>query len=190
MKLIRPLLVSFGALTLITGAAYPAVVTGLARMAFPWKSQGSLIRVQGQVRGSRLIAQATEDPRYFWCRPSSTSTFPTNAAASGGSTLAGSNPELAALVARRVQVLRTSDPGNRAPIPQDLVTASASGLDPDISPDAARWQAPRIARVRGLAEGDVLGLVNAHLERRLAGPPCVNVLELNLALESLGKAGE
>ena len=108
----------------------------------------SLVVVDGQVRGSRMLAQATEDPRFFWCRPSATATFPTHALASGGSCLAVSNPALKELIAQRVKVLQVSDPGNTAPIPQELVTASASGLDPDLSPEGARWQIRRIARAR------------------------------------------
>ena len=187
MKLIRPLLVSFGSLLLVTGVAYPAVVTGLARIVFPDRAGGSLVSVDGQVRGSRLIAQATEDPRYFWCRPSSTSPYPTHASASGGSTLAPSNPDLASAVSRRLQALRDSDPGHADPIPQDLVTVSASGLDPHISPEAARWQAPRVARTRQLPVEEVLKLVASMVSRSTLGPANVNVLELNLALDGLGK---
>lgn len=171
MKLFRPLIVSFGSLVLVTGVAYPAVVTGLARITFPWKAQGSLVQVDGQVRGSRLIAQATEDPRYFWCRPS------------GTATQAPSNPALREAVARRVQFLRESDPGNAAPIPQDLVTDSASGLDPHISPEAAAWQVSRVARLRGMDLKVVQALVDRHTERSLMSPARVNVLELNLALD-------
>nr|WP_320133955.1 potassium-transporting ATPase subunit KdpC [uncultured Holophaga sp.] len=185
MKLIRPLLVSFGALTLLTGVAYPLVVTGLAHLAFPAKAGGSLIRIDGKIRGSSLIAQSTQDPRYFWSRPSPTQCFPTNASASGGSTLAESNPELARGVAERVRALRASDPTNPEPIPQDLVTASASGLDPDLSPEAARWQAARIARIRGIPREQVLALVAAATHRKVLMPATVNVLELNVALDGL-----
>ncbi len=185
--MLRPLLASFGALALLTGLVYPAILTGLAGLVFPVPAGGSLRWVEGRVRGSTLVGQATQDPRYFWCRPSSTTPFPTHAAASGGSTLAPSNPALAEAVARRAQVLREADPGNPEPLPQDLVTASASGLDPHISPEGAHWQARRVARVRVLEVARVEALVNAYVQRSLLGPPQVNVLELNLALDALDR---
>lgn len=183
--MLRPLLVSFGALTLLTGLAYPAALTGLARLAFPDQAGGSLIRLEGQVRGSRLVAQATEDPRYFWCRPSATGPFPTHAGASGGSYQAVSNPALAQAVAARAASLRASDPGNLDPVPQDLVTASASGLDPHLSPEGAQWQVPRVARLRGLEAQAVRDLVVRHTVRGALGGAHVNVLELNLALDQV-----
>jgi len=171
VTIFRPLFSSFGALLLLTGVAYPAVVTGLAQVLYPAKSQGSLIRIEGQVRGSRLIGQPTEDPRYFWGRPV------------GSSTLAASNPELREAVAQRVRLLRASDPANPAPIPQDLVTASASGLDPDLSPEGAQWQAARVAHQRGLGLQPLLHLIEQHTERPMLSPARVNVLALNMALD-------
>lgn len=184
MSLFRPLLVSFATLTAATGLVYPALMTGLAQAAFPKQAQGSLLQVNGQVRGSKLIGQATTDPAYFWSRPSSTAPFPTNASASAGSTLAPSNPTLHQAITQRIEALRASDPGQTAPIPADLLTASASGLDPHLSPQAARWQAPRIARARGLALDQVLSLVEAHIHRPRLGPEVVNVLELNADLDT------
>lgn len=185
MRFLRPLLVSFGTLTLLTGLAYPAALTLAARILFPQSSQGSPLVVGGQVRGSRLIAQATEDPRYFWCRPSPTGGFSTNAAASGGSTLAGSGPAFREALDKRIAALRAANPDNPAPIPQDLVTASASGLDPHLSPEGALWQVPRIAKARGLVPGDLEALVRRHIEGGSAAPARVNVLELNGALDGL-----
>lgn len=182
--MLRPLLVSFGALALLTGLLYPFAITAAARLTFPKQAGGSLLRVEGQVRGSRLLGQATEDPRYFWGRPSATATFPTNPGASGGSYLAPSNPALAEAIATRIQTLKASDPGQNQPIPQDLVTASASGLDPHISPEAARWQAARVARLRGMDPGAVLALVDRHVVRGAFAPARVNVLELNLTLDT------
>lgn len=183
MTMLRPLLVSFGTLTLLTGLAYPLAFTGAAQLAFPAQARGGLLLVDGQTRGSRLIAQATEDPRFFWCRPSATGAFPTNAGASGGSNLAASNPSLADAVAARVKALQASDPDNPEPIPQDLVTASASGLDPHLSPEAARWQAPRVAHLRHRSLESVLALVARHTEHSAFGPDRVCVLALNLDLE-------
>lgn len=185
MKLLRPLSISFSALALLTGLLYPAASTGIARIIFPYKAGGSLVIVDGRVRGSRLIAQATEDPRYFSCRPSATQPFPTNAAASAGSTLAASNPALGKAVVQRVMSLQAANPGQPEPIPQDLVSASASGLDPHISPESARWQALRIARVRGLEPALVQRLIDEHLEGGSLAPGRVNVLGLNLALDEL-----
>ncbi len=185
MKLVRPLCISFGALALLTGIAYPVAVTGIARVAFPDQAGGSLLRVGGRVRGSRLIAQATQDPRYFRCRPSPTGPFPTNAAAGAGSTLAASNPARRSAGARRLAELRASDPGQRDPVPQDLVSASGSGLDPHISPESARWQAGRIASARGMARDAVERLIERHLEGGLLSPRRVNVLVLNQALDGL-----
>ena len=185
MRVLRPLLVSFGALTVLTGLAYPAALTLAARLLFPRSSQGSLLVVDGRVRGSRLIAQAPEDPRNFWSRPSPTGAFPTNAAASGGSTLAGSSQAFRKVRDRRLAALRTANPDNPAPIPQDLVTASGSGLDPHLSPEGALWQVPRIAKARGIAPGDLEALVRRHVEGGALSPARVNVLELNAALDGL-----
>jgi K+-transporting ATPase ATPase C chain len=186
MPTLRPALATFGSLALLTGLAYPALITGAGRVFFPRRAAGSLIVRNGHVLGSELIAQHTEDPKYFWGRLSATGEFPTNAAASGGSNLAPSNPELAKAADRRIRALREADPGNPEPVPVELVTASASGLDPHIGPAAAAYQVSRVARARGLAPSRVQALVKAHTEGRtfgLLGEPRVNVLQLNLALD-------
>jgi len=173
-------------LTILTGLVYPLVVTGVAEVAFPHQAHGSLITHGGRAVGSHLIGQAFSDPRYFWSRPSATTPMPYNAGSSGGSNLGPTNPDLGKQVAERVATLRAADPGNTRPVPVDLVTASASGLDPDISPAAAEFQVPRVARVRGLAESAVRDLVSAHTSPRflgVLGEPRVNVLKLNLALD-------
>jgi K+-transporting ATPase ATPase C chain len=175
-------------LTVITGLVYPALVTGIAQVAFPFQANGSLVYHQGRVRGSALIGQPFSDPKYFWGRPSATSPYAYNAEASAGSNLGPTNPELLARVKERVEALRRSQPGSDRLIPVDLVTASGSGLDPHLSPAAALYQVPRIARVRGLSEASVTGLVAQHLEKRwfgILGEPHVNVLELNLDLDDL-----
>jgi K+-transporting ATPase ATPase C chain len=175
-------------LTVITGLVYPALVTGIAQVAFPFQANGSLVHHQGRVRGSALIGQPFSDPKYFWGRPSATSPYAYNAEASAGSNLGPTNPELLARVKERVEALRRSQPGSDRLIPVDLVTASGSGLDPHLSPAAALYQVPRIARVRGLSEASVTGLVAQHLEKRwfgILGEPHVNVLELNLDLDDL-----
>jgi K+-transporting ATPase ATPase C chain len=174
------------AFTLITGVAYPLLVTGLAQLAFPGEANGSLIRAGDRVIGSRLVGQAFSDPKYFWSRPSATTPMPYNAAASSGSNLGPLNPALREAVRRRVTALRVADAAASAPVPVDLVTASASGLDPHISPAAAAFQVARIARVRGLPRGTVAALVARHTQGRFLGTlgePRVNVLELNLALD-------
>jgi K+-transporting ATPase ATPase C chain len=186
MSMIRPALVSFGALAIITGLAYPLALTGVGQALFPVKANGSLIVKDGQILGSRLIGQFTEDPKYFWGRLSATGDYPTNAANSGGSNLAPSNPDLVKGAERRIQALRAADPTNSMPVPSDLVTASGSGLDPHITPAAAEYQVRRVARVRGLAESSLRELVRNHTEGRtfgLLGEPRVNVLDLNLALD-------
>lgn len=175
-------------LTLLTGLAYPLTVTGLAQVLFPRQANGSLIMRDGKVLGSRLIGQPFRDPRYFWSRPSATRSVPYNGLASGGSNLGPTNPALRAAVARRIATLRAADPGNTALVPVDLVTASASGLDPDISPAAAAYQAARVARARGLALTRVQALIDASTRGRqlgVLGEPRVNVLELNLRLDGL-----
>ena len=174
------------ALTGVTGVAYPLVVTGLAQILFPGQANGSLLEVDGRPVGSALIGQPFDDPGYFWSRLSATASSPSNGAASAGSNLGPSSDALRNAVKARVEALRAADPGNAAPVPIDLATASASGLDPDISPAAARYQAARVARARGLDPGRVESLVAEHTEGRflgLLGEPRVNVLSLNLALD-------
>jgi potassium-transporting ATPase KdpC subunit len=184
---LRPALVLFLLLSLITGLGYPLLVTGMAQLAFPAQANGSLIVRDGRVVGSELIGQAFADPKYFWSRPSATSPMPYNAANSGGSNLGPSSPALADAVKARIGALRAADPGNTAPIPVDLVTASASGLDPHISRAAADWQLARVARVRGLPEARLRALVEQHTEAPLLGfigETRVHVLRLNLALDA------
>jgi K+-transporting ATPase ATPase C chain len=183
---IRPALTMLAVLTVVTGIIYPLLVTGVAQVVFPEQAGGSLIIRQGKAVGSRLIGQHFEKPEYFWGRPSATALFPYNAAASGGSNLGPTNPTLIQAVKERVAALRAADPGNEAPVPVDLVTASGSGLDPHISPAAALYQVKRVARARGLEDEDVRALVDRHTEGRqfgILGERRVNVLELNLALE-------
>ncbi|MCU0224816.1 MAG: potassium-transporting ATPase subunit KdpC [Acidobacteria bacterium] len=173
-------------LAIVTGVIYPLVVTGIGRLVFPRAAAGSLIERDGRVVGSRLIGQPFDDPRYFWGRPSATGPIAYNAAASAGSNLGPTNPARIEAVRARVEALRAADPGQAAPIPIDLVTASGSGLDPDISPAAAAFQVPRVARSRGLDEDIVRQVVAAATRERdlgLLGEPRVNVLALNLALD-------
>ena len=163
-------------------------MTAIGQLFFPQQVAGSLIGSQGQWLGSRLIGQAVTDPRYFWGRPSATASYPDNATASGGSNLGPSNPALLAAVTQRITALRAADPDNSLPIPVDLVTASASGLDPHISPAAAYYQINRIAKLRHLAPAPLQALVQAHLQAPqwgILGEARVNVLELNLALDQL-----
>lgn len=192
-SVLRPALVLFALLSLSTGIAYPLVVTGAAQALFPRQARGSLIEVNGKVAGSALVGQPFDDPRYFWGRPSATGPTPYNGAASTGSNLGPTNPALIELVQERVAALRTADPGQASlPVPVDLVTASGSGLDPHVSPAAALYQVPRIARLRALPVGQVRALVSAHVEGRTLGTlgePRVNVLRLNLALDDLATAG-
>lgn len=183
---LRPALVSLVVLTLITGFLYPLVITGVAQMLLPQQANGSLIMKDGKRVGSSLIGQPFEAPQYFWSRPSATLPFPYNAAASGGSNLGPTNPLLVTALQARIDGLKMVDPGNPLPIPVDLVTASGSGVDPHISPAAAEYQVRRIARVRGLDDTVVRGLVAQHTEGRqlgVLGEPRVNVLTLNLALD-------
>ena len=186
--ILRPAIVLFAILSLVTGLAYPIVVTGLAQTLFPAQAHGSLILQNGKPVGSALIGQNFADPKNFWGRPSATSPMPYNASASSGSNQGPLNPALTDAVKGRIEALRAADPGNTAPVPVDLVTASASGLDPHISPAAAGFQANRVAKARGLPVDKVQALLDAHTERPLLsflGEPRVNVVKLNLALASL-----
>jgi K+-transporting ATPase ATPase C chain len=186
--LLRPTLVLFLLLTVITGIVYPLVVTGIAQVAFPSQAAGSLVTQNGKQIGSSLIGQSFSDPKHFWSRPSATAPQPYNGVASGGSNLGPLNPSLTDGIKTRMDALRAADPTNKAPIPVDLVTASGSGLDPDISLAAADYQVPRIARERGLQPEFLFALVNAHARGRwlgILGEPRVNVLELNLALDGM-----
>ncbi|AJE20599.1 potassium-transporting ATPase subunit KdpC [Azotobacter chroococcum] len=188
--LVRPAVSLFLLLSAVTGLAYPLAVTGIARAVFPEQAAGSLILEDGQMVGSALIGQHFSDPKHFWGRPSATAPRPYNAAASSGSNLGPLNPALIEAVETRLAALRAADPGNARAVPVDLVTASASGLDPHISPAAALWQVPRVARARGLPEAQVRSLVEGQAEGRqwwLLGEPRVNVLKLNLALDALGQ---
>lgn len=190
--LLRPLLTVFVALSVLTGLLYPAIVTGLAKGVFPHEAAGSLIVKDGKTIGSSLIGQPFSEPRYFWGRLSATAPMPYNAAASGGSNLGPSNPALTDAARARIEALRAADPGNTAPVPVDLVTASGSGLDPHISLAAAEYQAARVARARGLTLQQVRELIAANTDRpalAVLGDAGVNVLRLNLALDSLGEPG-
>jgi len=174
-------------ISVLTGVAYPLLVTGIAQLAFPGPANGSLIVVGDKTMGSTLIGQPFDDPKYFWSRPSATSPQPYNAGASAGSNQGATNPALADAVTARIKALRDVDPANTSPVPVDLVTASGSGLDPHISIAAAAYQAPRVARLRGISIDKVMALVAEHTEGRtlaIIGEPRVNVLELNLALDA------
>ncbi|SFN28278.1 potassium-transporting ATPase subunit KdpC [Variovorax sp. OV329] len=186
-NILRPALVLFVLLSAITGIVYPLAVTGVAQSAFAEKANGSLLRnTEGQAVGSVLIGQAFADPKNFWGRPSATADKPYNGLASGGSNLGPLNPALRDAVAQRVAALREADPASReVPVPIDLVTASGSGLDPHISPEAARYQLPRVAKARGLQPQVLEALIDQHTDwpwLGFLGEPRVNVLELNLAL--------
>lgn len=186
MSELRPALVSFLLLTVITGVIYPMIVTGIGQVAFSDAANGSLIRSGDKFIGSRLIGQPFTDPKYFFGRPSATTPQPYNGAASSGSNLGPTNPALIQAITERVAALRALDPENTAPVPVDLVTASASGLDPHISPAAAEYQVSRVARLRARPESEIRKLVQRATEGRtlrILGEPRVNVLALNLALD-------
>ncbi len=183
----RPALVLFGALTLICCGLYPLAVTGIGLVAFPAQAGGSMIERGGHAVGSRLIGQSFTTPGYFWGRPSATTPMANNGASSGGANQGPTNPALLDAVKSRLAALKAADPANTAPVPVDLVTASASGLDPDISVAAARYQAGRVAAARHIAAEPVLALVAAHTAPQYLGffgENRVNVLELNLALDA------
>jgi K+-transporting ATPase ATPase C chain len=187
-NILRPALVLFFVLTLLTGVAYPLVVTGVAQSLFPAQAAGSLIQRDGKPVGSALIGQNFSEPKHFWGRPSATGPMAYNAAASSGSNQGPLNPALVDAVKGRVEALKAADPGNTAAVPVDLVTASASGLDPHISPAAARYQVARVAKARNLSLEKVQHLVEQQTETPLLGflgESRVNVLKLNLALEAL-----
>ena len=188
MKHVRPALSLFVLLTVLTGLIYPIVVTGMAQVLFPWRANGSLLAVDGRLVGSALIGQNFTSPGDFWGRPSATSPYPDNAQASSGSNLGPTNPALIDAVKARIAALHAADLDNHAPIPVDLVTASGSGLDPQISLAAAYYQAGRVARARRLPLAEVKALIAKEGHRPwlgLFGTPRVNVLELNLALKAL-----
>lgn len=185
---LRPAVVILALLTLLTGLFYPAAVTAIAQLIFPHQANGSLILGKQGVIGSELIGQSFADPKYFWGRLSATGSFPYNAAASAGSNIGPTNPALEETAQARLAALRLADPEDQQPVPVDLLTASGSGLDPDISVAAALYQVPRVARQRGLPEAQVLDLVAQHTENRqlrFLGEPRVNVLGLNLALDEI-----
>jgi potassium-transporting ATPase KdpC subunit len=184
--ILRPALVLFIMLTLLCGVVYPYVITGIGKVAFPYQAEGSLVSRNGQLTGSILIGQAFSAPNYFWGRPSATSPMPNNATASGGANQGPLNPALIDAVKGRIDALKAADPGNKAAIPVDLVTASASGLDPEISVAAAYYQAGRIARTRQLTLEEVRNLIDQRKEVQyfgFFGEPRINVLALNLALD-------
>ena len=187
---VRAAIVSLVLFTVVTGVAYPAIVTVIAQLVFPHQANGSLIVRDGKPVGSTLIGQPFDDPKYFWGRPSATSPFGYNAGASAASNLSPTNADLIKTVQGRVDALRAADPGNTTAVPVDLVTASGSGLDPHISPAAALYQVRRVAKARKLDEAVVQRLVAQHTENRLLGlfgEPRVNVLALNLALDAQGR---
>ena len=185
---LRPALVLFVLLSALTGFVYPFAVTGVARLTFSAQAAGGLVQRDGKLVGASLIGQNFSAPKYLWGRPSATSPQPYNASNSGGSNLGPLNPALADAVRARVAALRAADPGNTVPVPVDLVTASGSGLDPDLSVAGANYQVARIARARGLTVPQVQQVIDAHTEGRLfgvLGEPRVNVLAINLALDAI-----
>lgn len=188
MRELRPTLVIFFLLTVMTGVLYPGVVTLVGQLFFSNEATGSVLEREDHAVGSKLLGQPFTSPKYFWSRPSATAPQPYNGAASSGSNQGPINPALAKAVSGRIAALRAADPGNTKPVPVDLVTASGSGLDPHISPAAAEYQVTRVARVRGIDEARVRSLVERVTEGRtfgVLGEPRVNVLELNLALDEM-----
>jgi potassium-transporting ATPase KdpC subunit len=193
LKQLRQATLLFLVLSILTGVIYPLAITAVAQLAFPKQANGSLIYRGDRPVASALIGQPFTDAKYFWSRPSATSPMPYNAESSNGSNLGPTNPDLTKAVQERIVALRKADPGNDRPIPIDLVTSSASGLDPDISPAAAEYQIARVARARGLDMKTVQDLVARHTEGRtlgLLGEPRVNVIELNLDLDNVPHDGE
>ena len=188
MRLIRPAVSLLALMTLLVGIVYPLVIAGAAKAAFPHQAGGSLIYQDGKLIGSALIGQGFSDPKYFWGRPSATTPQPYNGLASSPSNLGPLNPALIDAVKANAKALHDADPDNQQPIPVDLVTASASGLDPEVSPAAAEYQAARVARARHLELTQVEALIKSHQHERLwgfIGERRINVLELNLALDRL-----
>ena len=186
-KLLRQSFMLLLVLTVITGVLYPLAATGLSQLVFPHQANGSLIERDGKPTGSALIGQSFTDPKYFWGRPSATSPDPYNASASSGSNQGPGSPALRDAVKQRIAALHAADPDNTAPVPVDLVTASGSGLDPEISQASAQYQLERVARARGMGSAQVQALVNEYTSGRqlgVLGEPRVNVLRLNLALDT------
>ncbi|MBF0517465.1 MAG: potassium-transporting ATPase subunit KdpC [Nitrospirae bacterium] len=194
MAVIRASVLSMVVFTVLLGIVYPVAMTALAQVMAPVKANGSVIVKNGKAIGSELIGQPMSAPGYFWSRPSATTPYPYNAASSSGSNLAQNNPDLHKALSERIAALKAADPENLQPIPIDLITASASGLDPHISPAAAAYQAHRVAAHRGISEADVLSLIQRNKEPRqlgILGEPVVNVLKLNIALDNLdGKSAK
>jgi K+-transporting ATPase ATPase C chain len=188
LKQLRPAIITFVLLNLLTGVLYPLVITGISQLAFPFQANGSIIKQNGKSVGSALIGQPFSDPKYFWGRPSSSTPFPYNPLGSQGSNDGPLNPSWLSLVQQRVEAYHEVDPEKTLPIPVDLVTASGSGLDPHISLAAARYQASRVARTRNIPLATVNRLIDQYTTRRglgFLGEPVVNVLKLNLALEGI-----
>jgi K+-transporting ATPase ATPase C chain len=188
LRIIRPVIVSIFVFTVITGILYPLAVTGIAQLLFPVQANGSIILRNGRAVGSSLIGQPFDHPKYFWGRLSATSPFPYNSASSSGSNMAQTRPDLIKQAQARIFALRDADPQASASVPADLATASASGLDPHISPAAAEYEAQRVAKIRGIDRDMVLALIVAYTNQRqfgILGEPTVNVLKLNLALDEL-----